>query len=117
MKFRLMVFLSALVGAILLGGAGYFLGALIGSLMGGMFDLALGVAGMIVGTMLGNGLGAAWMAKRQGSQRKSWLFWAISLGMVIAILLLAEPLKLNQNTPILLITLLALPPLVQALVA
>jgi len=118
MKSRLMVFLAALGGAVLLGVLGYFVGTLIGPFRGGgMVDLALGVFGLIIGAMLGNGLGAAWMAKRQGSERNPWLFWVIGIGMVIVVLLLAEPLRLNQNTAIMLIALLAFPPLVEALAA
>lgn len=118
MKSRFMVFLGALGGAILLGAAGYALGALIGRLTGGsMADLALGVAGLMLGLMLGNGLGAAWMARRQGSGRKTWLFWLLGAGAVILLLLVAEPLHLNQNTALMLIVLLALPPLAEALAA
>ncbi len=112
-----MVFLGALGGAIFLGALGYTLGALIGRLIGGMADLALGVAGLMLGIMLGNGLGAAWIAKRQGSQRKTWLFWVFGVGTVILVLLLAEPTRLNQNTVIMLIFLMALPPVVEALIA
>lgn len=118
MKFRLMIFLGALGGAILLGLLGYILGALIGRLFGGgMADLGLGVAGLILGMMLGNGLGAAWIAKRQSSKPKSWPFWVSGAGTVLVVLLLAEPLRLNQNTAILLITLLALPPVAEAVIA
>lgn len=118
MQSRLMVFLSALGGAILLGAAGYALGALIGRLTGGgMADLALGVAGMVLGVALGNGLGASWAAKREKRERKAWVFWALGAGAVVFVLLLAEPLGLNQHPAGMLIALLGVPALVESLAA
>ncbi|GEM_PF-1075193 len=118
MRSRLMLFLGAWGSAIFFGALGYALGALTGRLTGSeMADLALGMAGMTLGILLGNGLGATWMAKRQGFKRKAWLFWAIGALAVILVLLLAEPLRLNQNTAIMLIVLLTLPPAVEALIA
>lgn len=118
MKSHFMVFLGALGGAILLGAAGYALGLLMGRILGGeMLDLALGVTGLTLGLMLGNGLGAAWMAKRRGSKRKAWLFWLLGAGVVIMAMLLAEPLRLNQNTALMLIALLLFPPLVEGMFA
>jgi len=117
MKSRLMIFLGALGGAILLGAAGYALGAGLGRLTGGgMADLALGVTGMALGIMLGNGLGAFWMARREKRKRKAWVFWLVGVGTVLLVLLLAEPLGLNQHTTWLLIALLGFPALAEAAV-
>ncbi|MGC8856681.1 MAG: hypothetical protein ACP5QU_07785 [Anaerolineae bacterium] len=118
MKSRFMIFLGALGGAILFGAVGYAVGLLTGRALGGeMRDLALGVTGLAFGLMLGNGLGAAWMAKRWGSDRKAWLFWLLGAGAVIVVMILAEPLHLNQNTALMLITLLLFPPLVESMAA
>ncbi|MGB9737917.1 MAG: hypothetical protein C0184_15320 [Chloroflexus aggregans] len=121
LKSRFMIFMGALSGAMILGATGGALGLLIGRfLFSGsmsMLDLGLGVLGSILGVMVGNGLGAAIMAKRQGRRRKAWFFWLIGAGAVIIVMLLAEPLRLNQNTGLMMVILLLFPPLVESMVA
>lgn len=121
LKSRFVVFMGALSGAVIFGATGGALGLLIGRFFFSgsmsMLDLGLGVLGSILGVMVGNGLGATIMAKRQGSRRKAWFFWLIGVGSVIIIMLLAEPLRLNQNTMLMMVFLWLFPPLVESMVA
>jgi len=121
LKSRFVVFMGALSGAVIFSATGVALGLLIGRfLFSGsmsMLELVLGVLGSILGVMVGNGLGATIMAKRQGSRRKAWFFWLIGVGSVIIIMLLAEPLRLNQNTELMMVGILLFPPLVEAIFA
>lgn len=116
---RFWIFLAALGGEIVLGILGYAIGAGLGRLFfgGGMLDLGLGILGLIIGTAIGNSLGAWQMAHRLEKPKAAWRYWLFGILVVLVVLLLAEPLRLNQNTVLLLAFWLALPPLVQAVQA
>lgn len=116
---RFWIFLAALGGEIVLGILGYAIGAGLGRLFfgGGMLDLGLGILGLIVGVAIGNSLGAWQVARRLGKQKAAWRYWVFGILAVLVVMLLAEPLRLNQNTAVLLAFWFALPPLVQALQA
>lgn len=113
---RFWIFLAALGGEIALGILGYAIGAGLGRLFfgGGMLDLGLGVLGLLVGVAIGNSLGAWQMARRLDKQKAAWRYWLFGILAVLVVMLLAEPLRLNQNTALLLAFWFALPPLVQA---
>lgn len=115
MKKRFLVFGSSLIGAGVLGGIGYGAGLLLGGLLGGgMLDLALGVMGLILGIALGGGLAASWAARRLGlGPRSAWLWLGAVLGVAV-VMLLAEPLRLNQNSILLLVVVFLTPAAIHA---
>jgi hypothetical protein len=95
-----------------LGGAAGLIGArLFAGASGGWGDLIAAIIGAMIGYTIGVSLGVYVIGKRLGGRGG---YWRALLGGVIGallVLLAAEPLHLNQNTAVLQIFLIALPPI------
>lgn len=113
---------QALVGALCgggLGGAIGLLGARIFAGTGdGWGDLIAAIVGAIIGYTIGVSLGVyltgRWLNRRDRRSTQRWGYWLALLGSVLGaalVLLLAEPLHLNQNTAVLQALVVILPPI------
>ncbi len=115
LKFRFKILLISLIGEILFATLGYALGILFGYTFGGMVELAFGIVGLILGLIIGNSLSAIAFAKRKSIKIAPWFVLIINISTVLSILILSEPLRLNQNTYLLLLVLIVIPTIVQAI--
>ena len=102
---------GALCG-IALGGAAGLIGArLFAGASDGWGDLIAAIIGAIIGYTIGVSIGVYVIGKRQSGRGG---YWRALLGGgvgAVLVLLAAEPLHLNQNTAVLQIFLIALPPI------
>lgn len=97
------------------------IGGLTGSLLwhgspGGYADLIAGALLSAAGYVVGAGLTASWAGARLQLPTPWWLALPAGLGAAILVLVLAEPLRLNQSTQVLEIVLGAAVALAAALV-
>jgi hypothetical protein len=107
------LFGGALGGAAGLLGARLFAGTRDG--WGGLIAaILLAIIGYTIGVSLGVDLVGRWLNRRAGMSTRRRAFWFALLGSVLGValvLLAAEPLRLNQSTPVLQTCLIVLPPI------
>lgn len=100
--------IEAVVGAatgVLLAVSGGYLGPmLVRGFENGWNDLAASVIGMLIGYIVGAPLGVVASARLLNQRGVAWRAWLGSVIGGIAIMLLAEPLRLNQQAWLLMAT-------------
>jgi hypothetical protein len=102
---------GALCGVVLGGLAGLIGARLFAGVSDGWGDLIAAIIGAIIGYTIGVSIGVYVIGKRQSGRGSYWRALLGGGAGVVLVLLAAEPLHLNQNTAILQIFLIALPPI------
>ncbi|MCX8025441.1 MAG: hypothetical protein N3A60_09580 [Thermanaerothrix sp.] len=107
-----LAFIGGVLGELMLMILGILVGGIVGRWQGGagFADLALGILGALIGIALGAGLGVYLTWHRMGFRVKLWRAWIGSILAVGIIMVLAEPLRLNQVGGVMWVLFLVLPP-------
>ncbi|MDT8897168.1 MAG: hypothetical protein ACPLUL_01025 [Thermanaerothrix sp.] len=116
-RIYLLAFIGGVLGELTLMILGVLVGGMIGRWQGGagFLDLALGILGALIGIALGAGLGVYLTWRRMGFRVSLWRAWVGSVLSVGGLIVLIEPLRLNQVGGVMWVLFLGLAPILAIL--